>query len=232
MQCTHIVLKMQKNNTKSLSYGQVHFQDNWLTKIDYNGTLIGTWARPAHNKPFKTYCICCDCEFVSDEGFEKLIQHAGTKKHKKNLTKLKSDQLKLSSQGSGDRATGSGLVNNKKASLDTKNADQIQRTTLIGVYNPQEASTRIELLTCLDMVNCNIPARACEGKRELYEAMFPGCVPASFSLSPSKAAYLINYALGPHFKNMLLIELQAPDVYFTIQYDETTNVKDKKGASS
>lgn len=46
-------------------------------------------------------------------------------------------------------------------------------------------------------------------------------------LSSTKASYLTTYVLGPYFKDILLIELQAPNVYFTLQYDETSNLKSK-----
>ena len=57
--------------------------------------------------------------------------------------------------------------------------------------------------------------------------MFPGAVPENFSLSPSKAQYLITEALGPHFKNLFLKDLQCEDVLFSLLFDDTSNVKSK-----
>ena len=96
------------------------------------------------------------------------------------------------------------------------------------LFSTHENTTRVVILSCLEIVKFNIPLSSCTGKKELYNLMFSGAVPNSFSLSQSKASYLIIYALGPYFKNLLLSELQSPNLYFTLQYNETGNVKSKK----
>ena len=58
--------------------------------------------------------------------------------------------------------------------------------------------------------------------------MFPDAVPENFSISATKAAYLVTEALGPYFMKQLLRDLDDDDTYITLCFDETGNVKNEK----
>lgn len=211
------------------------FQDNWLNKIDCNKN-VSEWAVKISKDPYSCFCNICNCIFSSVKGFEKLNQHAKTLKHKGNLFKIKPNQLQLDitiTKSTTELATNQSILNQStnshKLSTESRmSRQQLQNIVPISLFSTSEAATRAELFFCMEIINSNSPVTSCEGKKELFQVMFPGCVPESFSLSPTKASYLITYALGPYFKDLLLMELQVPNVYFTLQYDETSNLKNKK----
>ena len=104
-----------------------------------------------------------------------------------------------------------------------KNSDQARN--VIQLFNPREAASRAEILLCIDMIINKNSFSSYSSKKELYQSMFPNAVPVDFSISPAKMAYLVTEAAGPYFKNMLLQELKDSNVKFTLQFDETGNVK-------
>jgi len=56
--------------------------------------------------------------------------------------------------------------------------------------------------------------------RGIFKTMFPSQISSSFSLSRTKATYLISDGLGPYFKKKLVKDINESGTYFTIQYDE------------
>lgn len=78
--------------------------------------------------------------------------------------------------------------------LNFSNNNEINKT--LSLFNPKHAATKAELLWCLELIASKQSFRSCFGKKELFNEMFPGSIPKDFSLSPSKAGYLITEALG------------------------------------
>ena len=227
---------MSKTRTKT------KFQDSWLEKNDCNEFKVSEWASKVDTDVYKAYCRICNITFSIEKGFDKIDQHAKTQKHKNNLCKIKPSQQHIAlssprfSTSSHINITDSTLIPSTRLQADAAvNQNFIsQRQMSIpeqpkwNLFSPKDLASRAELYTILDVIKNNLPLSSCEGKKELYQAMFPGCVPDNFSLSRIKAAYILIYALAPYFKKMLLLELHAPSVQFTLQFDETTNNKNKK----
>lgn len=78
----------------------------------------------------------------------------------------------------------------------------------------------------MKIVNCNIAASACDNINNEFQAMFPSEMSSKFSMTRTKCGYYITDALGPHFREQLLEDLQ--NEYFSLSYDEMTNFENKK----
>lgn len=222
------------------------FQDNWLKKDDSNGTKIKDWARKIPSEPYSCECFICNRKIKVNKGFPKLTQHSSTAVHKKNFAQAKSqttirvEVLQKNTEEStpsmvhatepSEHDSSQKVHTAKKVIQTTKpSADAAKKVThAMSLHNPREDAIKAELLWCLEIIASKSSVASCSGKRELFNVMFPEGVPATFSLSASKASYLITDALGPYFKNELLKEIQDKNKKVTIQFDETSNVKTKK----
>ena len=120
--------------------------------------------------------------------------------------------------------------NNEETLAFNNNNNFVNNTKPVTVtlYNPAKDATKAVLLWCLELIKTKGSANSCSGKAELFKTMFPNSVPQNFSICPKKATYYITEALGPYFEEALLNELSQKDVKFTLQFDETSNVKTKK----
>ena len=54
-------------------------------------------------------------------------------------------------------------------------------------------------------------------------AMFPGIIPETFSMSSSKISFLISEVSGPSFNTLNIEDVKRSSSQFTIHYSETTN---------
>ena len=66
---------------------------------------------------------------------------------------------------------------------------------------------------------------SCDNNKETFNALFPGKVPESFTMSSSKVSYLVSKSSGPYFKQVLANDVKTSETPFTLQYDETTNAQ-------
>ncbi|KAJ8665763.1 hypothetical protein QAD02_007425 [Eretmocerus hayati] len=80
----------------------------------------------------------------------------------------------------------------------------------------------------MNLVAEGYSANPCQDVKELFQAMFPGCIPELFSMSPRKASHLTTDALGPYFRQELLLDLQSSNSRLVIQLDEFSNAKQRK----
>ena len=59
--------------------------------------------------------------------------------------------------------------------------------------------------------------------KEFFEAMFSGNeIAKSFKLSKTKCGYFINFGLAPYFKDLLVKEIKAANI-FVVSFDESLN---------
>lgn len=181
------------------------FQDNCMKLVDQNGTLISKWTKKDSSDQY--YCICIICNslrFNIEKGFDRLRQHAKSEKHISNLSKLDSGQLllRISSKPTETFPFSIPEVNNNHGVKE------------VSVYNSKEGEIRAELLWCIENAVSHNSVTSCSVKKELFNEMFPGGVPENFTLSPSKAQYIITEALGPYFKDLFLKDLESENVLF------------------
>ena len=211
---------MFKNNfllCKVFEMGRCKFKSDWLRKSDCNGYIVAEWGRKASDH--EMFCTLCVKTFNISWGYEAVEQHASSRKHKEECKqKLSSSQLHLTSvrqctAGSQDCAP------------STSVGETIKQT--VQLYNIRDSAAKAELIWVMKTVAADFPLLpSCEDIRETFEAMFPSSVPTDFSLSRTKAQYLITDALAPFFKKQMLNEMDG--ALFTLCFDETVNAGSSK----
>lgn len=220
----------------------VFFQDNWLQKVDKNGTLTSIYAKKVDGSPTFCYCTLCLRQFSIKKGYEKIEQHAATDMHKNHLPNIHK-QMTLTIQNWSSASSSnvnnsivSNISNNldlsKTKSLSDKeqvidNTQNIQKVK-ISIHNPKEDSVIAEIYYTLDLVCNKYSENSSKHKKELFSKMFPGTISETISLSPAKVAYLITDALAPYFQKLLLDDMNYDNFVASLQYDETTNNENKK----
>ncbi|KAL4152998.1 hypothetical protein QTP88_000831 [Uroleucon formosanum] len=187
----------------------------WFEKTDNLGYKISEWAKQFDKT--QIFCIVCSNNIQCDKnGYQAVLQHSKTDKHKDNCkSKLNLKQLHLSLVSKSSSVTAT-EVNESTTVIPDGNLE-------LGVYYKQEDATKAELMWTMKSVLCNMSGSSCDGLAELFKAMFPKAVPDKFSLCRTKMSYLITDALGPHFRQIILDEIQNYSTYYTLMYDETTN---------
>ena len=64
---------------------------------------------------------------------------------------------------------------------------------------------------------------SCDGLSGLFKAMFPdSAVAEKFSLQKDKCVYYLSYGITPHFRSILVDEVQKSE-YYTASFDESLN---------
>lgn len=214
----------------------VVFQDSWLKKTDKYGTLVSLYAKKIPNKPNFCLCTVCGRQFSIVKGFEKIDQHAGTAKHKNNMSSNKS-QMTLTEQNSFVSTSLSNVSLTKvsmpsdvipaQGTSNMTGAVGKPKTTMLQLCNPKEDALSAEIYHCIDLVCCKYSENSSKHKKELYVKMFPGSISESMTLSPAKVSYLISDGIGPYFRNILLTDLNYDYLTASLEYDETTNNENK-----
>ena len=230
----------------------VKFNDKWLDKEDSTGRVVRTYGKKIHaDNDFSFYCLACSRTVQTTKGFEKINQHVKTKTHADSITKYKPQsqatlktvdlprdlpQQPLSSFLEPDSSLLKGVegcrnnenpFENSLTSQNSSNNAQ-QKVNQITLYIPKQDVLKAELLWCIDLVCKKNSARSCYGIKELFQRMFSCKISDDFTISSTKASYLINEALGPFFHNELLEDFKHDDFACCVQYDETKNCENKK----
>ena len=193
--------------------GQTHFHTSWLSATDCNNQTIGVWCSKGKDD-YHGHCRFCDCDIKCDNsGKAQLLQHAEKQKHLQSIKHLldkkqtrlafKSEEVPSNSQGNAS-----------------------QTLTLI---NHKDASLAAEVIWLAKMAACNFSLRSIDHIGETFKAMFPDSkFAAQFSMSRSKASYVIGEGLGPHFRRVVIDDVAQSRVPFSMHFDETTTSQVKK----
>lgn len=192
--------------------GKCTVKSGWFQKNDSNGFMVSEWGQKKSD--CEVICMLCAQTISVSWGFSAIEQHASTRKHREQCkVKLSSSQLHLSSAHPG--CSSDGVISSPTA------------TPSIQLYSAKQAASRAELIWCLKMIGGNFAVQpACEDVKETFEAMFPGSVPSEFTLSRTKARYLVCDALAPYFKKQLVDDIGG--AHFSLCFDETVNAASKK----
>jgi len=111
----------------------------------------------------------------------------------------------------------------------TQVAAQSCRQVSIDGMVTREHVIQAEIRWALKVVECKLSMRSCDGINELFKVMFSDSeVAKQFLLSRTKCTYVINHGLAPHFKSVLIDDIQKSPFY-TISFDESLNKKLKRG---
>ena len=74
----------------------------------------------------------------------------------------------------------------------------------LSIINYQNASFEVKVIWLAKLASCNFTFRSADGINDTFKAMFPDSkVASSFSLSRSRASYVIGEGMGPHFTEVM-----------------------------
>lgn len=182
----------------------------WFEREDGHGYKVKEWAKK--QSASEVYCILCmSIVSVENKGFQAISAHVKTKKHTQECAvKLPSRQLKLA------------LVPPRDSNVEP--AKQVK------LFDISEASRAAELKWIMHCVTNSHSAKSCDGIGDLFRDIFPCDSANGFQLSRTKFRYVLNEALGPYFKEQMLKDLEGS--YFSLMFDETTNVASQKQLST
>ena len=187
-----------------MPHGKTQFQKSWLERSDNNGHSIGQWLKE-DKSPYSVTCTLCSTSFRCDNsGLKQVLSHADGKGHK---TKAKQRFSKNQVHFSTSENPGSIVLQGRSHN------DQV---------------TVAEAAWCMKVAASNYSYNSCEDLPELFHFMFPCPYARDFTLSRSKASYVISDGLGPYFQELLCQTLRKEGNPYTLQFDETTTIQNQK----
>ena len=202
--CIITAVKMPGQRTK--------FSSAWLSTKDSNGDFVSDWCEKGKDD-YHGYCKVCKIDLKCDNGGKlQLLAHCSYKKHKEGmkLTKDKKQaKLTFSANKPGTTSSAKGI------------------TSFLTVTN--DACMEAEILWLTKMACCNFSLRSADHIGDLFRAMFPDSqIAKDFTMSRTKASYVIGEALGPHFTETIISDLIESGLPFSVHFDETTTSQIKK----
>ena len=144
------------------------------------------------------WCIFCNKYVKHDnQGLPQLIQHAKGQRHK-------------------------GLVKD----VASGNQSTIQKTLDNGNVTceyAKDAITKAELIWAMKSMSSHFSYSASDNIKLVLNAMFPGKIPANFTMSSSKLSYFISDGTGPYFNSLMVKDITKSQIPYSVHFDETTN---------
>ena len=99
-------------------------------------------------------------------------------------------------------------------SLDSQPVAKVSKRSSLSSFLSNDAVTKAEVLWSLQIITKHQSYRSCDKLRELFQEMFSDSdIARSFTLSPTKATYVIVYGLAPYFRSALDDVLKNCDAY-------------------
>lgn len=223
---------MPKGHSKS------HFQKQWFEKIDKNGQKVSLWLREVDGDSSAAYCSLCAKKFdVSTMGWPAVQQHCSGKTHEKKAMLLSQHDVSVTAYfvKQADQASTS-KVDDKLQSTKCPPAQCAQHAKPTGTQSEMKQHltvadqvTKAEALWAMKVANGHLPFASADHLPELFQSMFPDSLIAkNFSLSSVKVSYMLSHGLGPYFSDKLCDELRGSDTFYTVFFDETTTVQNRK----
>ena len=195
---------------------QTYFKDAWLTSSEFSRWIARSTIKT------EARCKLCKINFgLSNMGVTALKSHSQSKGHQK-LVKEKEE------------------ISNffKKKANKTDQTDQ-QEPEVMEVPTESECSTvmqttipssfqdggklNAEIRWCLKHVMSGYSDNSVTDSCELFAVMFPDSKIASqIELGRMKLKYIVNFGLGPHFRDVLKCETAASE-WYSISFDDSLN---------
>ncbi|KAG8174803.1 hypothetical protein JTE90_002566 [Oedothorax gibbosus] len=156
----------------------------WFQKKDGTGQLYSSWCKKVSED--EVLCFVCNKRIAcAAKGWAALTQHETTNCHKNAISiKLSQSQLLL------------------KPRVSIQDSSPVIKP--IELCHSREEAAKAELIWALKLVKGNIATSFADDTTKVFETMF-GTIPTGFSLGRTKFSYLITEALGPHFRDELLL---------------------------
>ena len=163
------------------------FQEIWLNNKKYS-----LWLQKDEDTSLSRCKLCSKSFSVAAMGIKALDAYANGTKHKDRLPKkdsIVSFIQKESVQPEPQKATSS-----KQCNI----SDMLQKEVVL----------KAELIWCLDVVQSKYSFRSSDNKSVQFACMFPDSkIAKDFSCGRTKCGYLVTHGLAPHFKTLLVEDL-------------------------
>lgn len=173
-----------------------------LEQVDSNGDIVKSWCRRGL-KSFEAKCVLCDLVIsCAQHGTSAVTRHASSKMH------LLARKQHCDADGKLKP------LKSVQPTISFSNAAEV--TTL------NDSVVRAEALFAISLAVKGIPFSYADTATKILPQMFPDSqIAGKVSCGRTKASYMISDGLGPYFKKKVVEELSRPDVYYSIQIDET-----------
>ena len=194
----------------------VKWNELWLSGKDANGVLIRKWASKHDDQHF--WCQICNKSLKFISGKQALINHSKMESHKSL-----SDTVYSQKQ--------SRLVVSSSASSAPKSGSSTSSSPPIIVLDAalEEKALSAEAKWLFKIARDDITLRSCDNTQELFSSMFSDSeIAKKFTMSRTKASYCITDALSPLLLKKLIEDLSKSDSAFTLLFDETTTLQNRK----
>ena len=192
---------------KSKVKNQKYFVDDWLYE-----DVFSTWLVKDKNDNTKARCSVCHKTIeLSSSGRSALTDHAKGLKHTSAVNKVSTFfQSKCKKSTEPKNAT-------------SKNSDEGNNNSTLDTFIVNSDTIKAEIIWSLKSVMNGFSNRANDELHETFAAMFPDSqIAKSFSLARTKSMYTVVYGLAPHFKSVLLSDLERSDIH-VFSFDESLN---------
>ena len=182
-----------------MSRNKNKFQDKWLSDVTFKKWL--TKDTDIHSARCK---LCPKVFSIGNMGASALVSHGNSDMHKDRVKDF-------------DRSRETAQLffgNQSKPASSSGNLDQLVIPTDV---------TKAEIRWVLKVVKSHFPLRSCIDLNELFRSMFPDSgIASKFQLDKTKCSYLINYGIGPYYKDILLKSINTSP-FFSISFGESLN---------
>lgn len=186
------------------------------------------WIRAVPNNEFSACCLLCNSNIdISSMGVSSLKSHAKSVKHQaripssKQQTIISNDLPNVEKCSSSSSATGAAASSSSRDKFAPASSFELKQVKL--QCNNKDEAVRAEILWLFKVVSSHFSIRSCDDTSLLFQNMFPDSEIAKvFSLSRTKAAYVLNFGLSPYIFHTLECEI-ANSHHFSVSFDESIN---------
>ena len=198
-----------------------HFQDEWLSDEKYK-----YWINKDKNDPTKAYCtLCFKSISIARKGKGNLDEHANGKKHISKVPCSKQTLLALTAKQEKQAV----VTTSSDKSQNQLESHKPRKQSSVNSYILNEAVTDAEIFWIIEVVLKKYSLNSCDGKKELFQAMFKDSeIAKKFTCGSTKCSYVINFGIAPYFRNLLENALNLAPFYVAC-FDESHNDVLKKG---
>ena len=93
----------------------------------------------------------------------------------------------------------------------------------VTYVSAKDAITKAELTWAMRSVSLHFSNSTSDNIKLVLNAMFPGKIPANFTMSSSKLSYLISDGTGTYFNSLMVKDITKSRTPYSIHFDKTTN---------
>lgn len=192
------------------------FQDSWLTDPSFSD-----WLKKAIDSTQFRCIVCHKTLSLSTAGRSALTDHANGDKHKDALSKrsnfFKPIGKKVLSKVSSNKDCESLLLST--TSSTTTSSKQMTLKSAVNLSDVVLAEIRWVLKAVVSGYSMN----SLNDVTESFSAMFPdSSIASQMTLKRTKASYIANFGIAPHFISMLNNQIDKSPIY-SLSFDESLN---------